>query len=520
MNENIENKSSRLLAILDSLNRQIEALKNNEQYSNNLAEYEQQKKEILSKIEFVERCIKIGIIKKTDSMSHQELQEIAFKSLSVVSENINPNDFISEYNRLKRYTAEYIEDVSKRRSIIPELTFTVEGPLDTLVDKNGKPRSNFEIISEDQERVNRFIKGRRKFGNIRLKVKVPSDYFSDEELYQMGYRFSTVDDTYSIKGFTVKTPDDYTLNPGEPNAEHPFQHFTISSDAIASKKLSSRYNIYDYEDCIAQMKRMEIILPEIQLKQKLLSDSGYLKEYVQRLLTNDPEFIDDYLTHKEMRTQVSIENQHLYQDNITDLSDDYINSVLASLSDVSDEHLKEMFDTTDKIDTYIKVLESIKRKARRNFPKLFIEPLDNSEEIKQFIKDRIGTIFSDYNEGLGSARVSARPEFFTEEDISLLEHGQTINKTIDGRNIEFKFDSTRYSKTSGYLDDKKDTPQYKEKLMEVFDEYRYSLVNGYPNELQKIAECDKKIAALNSLREQYENPSMSEPTSYGAPRHN
>ena len=132
MNENIENKSSRLLAILDSLNRQIEALKNNEQYSNNLAEYEQQKKEILSKIEFVERCIKIGIIKKTDSMSHQELQEIAFKSLSVVSEDINPNDFISEYNRLKRYTAEYIEDVSKRRSIIPELTFTVEGKLDTL----------------------------------------------------------------------------------------------------------------------------------------------------------------------------------------------------------------------------------------------------------------------------------------------------------------------------------------------------------------------------------------------------
>lgn len=517
MNENIEN--SKLVSILNSLSRQIEELNRKQNNSNDLAELEQQKKEILSKIEFVERCIKIGIIKKTDSMSHQQLQDIAFKSLSVVSEDINPNDFISEYNRLKRYTAEYIEDVSKRRSIIPELTFTVEGPLDTLVDKNGKPRSNFEIIPEDQERVNKFIKGRRKFGNIRLKVKVPSDYFSDEELSKMGYRFSTVDDTYSIKGFTVKTPDDYTLNPGEPNIEHPFQHFTISSDAIASKKLSSRYNIYDYKHFRAQMKRMEIILPEIQLKQNLLSDGEYLKEYVQRLLTNDPEFIDEYLAHKEMGTEVSKENQHLYQHEITDLSDDYINSILTSLSNVSDEHLKEMFDTTYKIDTYIKVLESIKRKARRNFPKLFIEPLDNSEEVMQFIKDR-GTIFSDYNEGLGSARVSAGPEFFTDEDISLLEHGQTINKNIDGRNIEFKFDSTRYSKTSGYSDDKKDTPQYKEKLMEVFDEYRNSLVNGYPTELQKIAECDKKIAVLNSLREQYENPSMSEPTSYGAPRHN
>lgn len=64
MNENVENKSSRLIAILDSLSRQIESLKNNQQNSNNLSEYERQKKEILSKIEFVERCINIGIIKK------------------------------------------------------------------------------------------------------------------------------------------------------------------------------------------------------------------------------------------------------------------------------------------------------------------------------------------------------------------------------------------------------------------------------------------------------------------------
>ena len=516
MNENIENKSSRLTAMLDFFNRQIEALKNNEQNSNNLAVNAPQKKEILLKIEFVERCIKIGIIKKTDSMSRQELLDIALKSLSVVSEDVNPNKFISEYNKLKNYTSEYVLDVERRRSIIPELTFTVEGKLDTLVDKNGKPRSNFEMLPEDQERVNRFIKKGRTVGNIRLKVKVPSDYFSDEELYQMGYKKLSESDSYLMKGFTVKTPDDYTLNPGEPNIEHPFQHFTISSDAIASKKLSSRYNIYDYEDCRSQMKRMEIILPEIQLKQNLLSDNGYLKEYVQRLLTNDPEFIDDYLTHKEMGTEVSRKNQHLYQDKITDLSDDYINSILTSLSDVSDEHLREIFDTTDKIDTYIKVLESIKRKSRRNFPKIYIEPLDNSKEVMQFIKDRIGTIFSDYNEGLGRIRVSARPEFFTENDISLLEHGQTINKTIDGRNIEFKFDSTRYSKTSGYLDDKKNTPQYKEKLIEVFDEYRNSLVNGYPNELQKIAECDKKIAALNNLREQYDNPSMNQPASFGS----
>lgn len=516
MNENVENKSSRLIAILDSLSRQIESLKNNQQNSNNLSEYERQKKEILSKIEFVERCINIGIIKKTDSMSRQELLDIALKSLSVVSEDVNPNEFISEYNRLKKYTSEYVLDVEKRRNIIPKLTFTVEGKLDTLVDKNGEPRSNFEIIPEDQERVNRLLKKRRILGNIRLKVKVPSDYFSDEELYQMGYKKLFESDPYPMKGFTVKTPDDYTLNSGEPNIEHPFQHFTISSDAVASKKLSSRYNIYDYEDYKAQMKRMEIILPEIQLKQNLLSDSGYLKEYVQRLLTNDPEFIDDYLTAKEMGITVSIENQRLYQHEITDLSDDYVNSILTSLVAVSDEHLREMFDTPDKIDTYIKVLDSIKRKARRAFPKVYIEVIDNSKEVMQFIQDRVGTIFHEYNGALGKARISAMPEFFTEDDINLLEQGQPINKNIDGRNIEFKFDSTRYSKTSGYSDEEKESPQYKEKLMEVFDEYRNSLANEYPIELQKIAECDKKITVLNNLKEQYDNPSMNKPTSFGS----
>jgi hypothetical protein len=252
------------------------------------------------------------------------------------------------------------------------------------------------------------------------------------------------------------------------------------------------------------------------LKQNLLSDSSYLKEYVQRLLTNDPEFIDEYLTHKEMGNEVSRENQHLYQHEITDLSDDYINSILTSLSDVSDEHLREMFDTTDKIDTYIKVLEYIKRKSHRNFPKLYIEALDNSEEVMQFIQDRDGTIFHDYNGALGRARISARPEFFTDDDINLLEQGQSINKNIDGRNIEFKFDSTRYSKTSGYSDERKESPQYKEKLVEVFDEYRNSLVNGYPTELQRIAECDKKIAVLNKLREQYDNPSMNQHASFGS----
>jgi len=518
MNENIENKSSKLFAILDSLNRQIEALNSRQQDSNNLAELEQQKKEVLSKIEFVERCIKIGIIRKIDSMSCQELQTIALKSLSLVSEGIEPSDFIGEYNRLKEYTYNYAQDVAERRNIIPELTFTVEGSLDVLVDKTGNPRSGFEIIPEDQERVNRFIKKKRTLGNIRLRIKVPSDYFTDEELYEMGYR-KTFDSSYRMKGFTVRTPDDYTFGAGEPTPEHPFQHFTISSDAEASRKLTSRYNIYEYRDYKEQLKKMEIILPEIQKKQKLLSDSAYLKEYVQKLLTSDPEFIDEYLAHKEMGTQVSIEDQHLYHHEITDLSDKYINSILASLSDVSDENLREMFDTTDKIDTYVKVLETIKRKASSNFPKLYIEALDNSKEVMQFIKDRTGIVFHDYNDALGTARVSARPDFFTEEDIALFEQEQPISKNIDGRDIQFIFDTSRYSKTVFYYtDERKARPEYKEKLIEVIDDYRNALVNQYPQQKEKIAECDRKIAVLNNLREQYENPSMPEPSS-GARRH-
>lgn len=45
---------------------------------------------------------------------------------------------------------------------------------------------------------------------------------------------------------------------------------------------------------------------------------------------------------------------------------------------------------------------------------------------------------------------------------------------------------------------------------------RSSLANGYPVEQQKIAECNKKISVLNNLREQYDNSSMNQPSSFGS----
>ena len=139
MNENYNNDASNngrnLYALLTSLEQQVSILK--EQYGDTstlspeeLDTYISKKASLIQKIDLVEKCIKIGIIKKVDSMSIDELQKVALQSLSIVSEGINPDEFISEYNRLNQYVKEYQEDLQRRRSILEELTFIVEGPLD------------------------------------------------------------------------------------------------------------------------------------------------------------------------------------------------------------------------------------------------------------------------------------------------------------------------------------------------------------------------------------------------------
>lgn len=49
----------------------------------------------------VKNGIKIGILKKIETMDLETLQSIAIRSLSIFSEGINPNTFTSTYEALK-----------------------------------------------------------------------------------------------------------------------------------------------------------------------------------------------------------------------------------------------------------------------------------------------------------------------------------------------------------------------------------------------------------------------------------
>ena len=93
MNENYNNDANNngrnLYALLTSLEQQVSTLK--EQYSDTsklspeeLDTYISKKAGLIQKINLVGKCIKIGIIKKVDSMSIDELQNIALQSLSIV----------------------------------------------------------------------------------------------------------------------------------------------------------------------------------------------------------------------------------------------------------------------------------------------------------------------------------------------------------------------------------------------------------------------------------------------------
>lgn len=521
MNENYgaeqKNKGDNLFAILGDLQLQISSLSEKYKDKSNLSSeelesYEAQKLAIMQKLELVEKCIKIGIIKKTDSMSIDELQDIALQSLSVVSEGINPNEFISEYNRLTEYLQNYKEDLQRRKSIIPDLNFIVEGPLDVLVDTNGNPRSGFIIAAEDQKRVNTFLKKRRTIGNIRLNVKVPDSYFSNEELDRMGYiRLSGA----LMKGFTVKTPDDYSPKQGEPNSEHPFQSFTITSDSEASKKLSSRYNVYDAYKSQEQLKRMSVILPEIQKKQRLLSDRNYLKEYVQKLLV-DSDFVEQYLSSKVKTDKQSVEMQYLYGNDITTLSDENLDNILSSIGSISDENLREIFYSPEKVDMYITFLNSVKRKTKREFPGIWLEPEQSTEEIDKLINEKIGTIIRSKT----PVGFQVYPDFINESDLLSLEHNQSIIKEINGVTIPFKLALSRYSETSGYYNEaRQQRPEFVERLHKVIDDYRTAISTTYPQQLKKIAECDRKLEALEKLKAEYGQPNVGDNPSFGKPRH-
>lgn len=520
MNENYNNDANNngrnLYALLTSLEQQVSTLK--EQYGDTsklspeeLDTYISKKASLIQKIDLVEKCIKIGIIKKVDSMGIDELQNIALQSLSIVSEGINPDEFISEYNRLNQYVKEYQEDLQRRRSVLEELTFIVEGPLDVLVDKNGKPRSDFIVSEEDAKLLKKQAKMSRKFGNRRIEVKVPVYYFTDEELDRMGYRKS---DDLLLKGFTIKTPNDYVLKEGEPSPEYSFQHFTITSDAEASRKLSSRYSIYDARKAQQDISRMQVVLPEIQLKKRLLTDRNYLKEYVKKILV-DPYFVEQYMSSIGKTNDASIEMQYLYSHEITNLSEQDFANLIETIESTSVENLQKMFDSPEKIDMYITLINGIKRKTTREFPGIWLEPENPTDEINEIINSDSNTFRAKFPVGC-----QVYPEFITEQDLQLLEQNRTIIKNVNGVNIPFKLAVSRYKETSFYYDEaRQQRPEFAEKLHEVIGEYRRAISIDYPKQLEKIAECNRKLEALERLKSEYGQPSMQEPTSHAKPRH-
>ncbi len=520
MNENYNNDANNngrnLYALLTSLEQQVSTLK--EQYGDTSTlspeefdTYISKKASLIQKIDLVEKCIKIGIIKKVDSMSIDELQNIALQSLSIVSEGINPDEFISEYNRLNQYVKEYQEDLQRRRSILEELTFIVEGPLDVLVDKNGKPRSDFIVSEDDAKLLKKQAKMSRKFGNRRIEVKVPMYYFSDEELDGMGYKKAG---NLLLKGLAVKTPDDYVLKEGEPYPENPFQHFTITSTAEASRKLSSRYSIYDAREAQQDISRMQVVLPEIQLKKRLLTDKNYLKEYVKKLLV-DPYFVEQYISSVGKINDASIEMQYLYSHEITNLSEQDFANLMEIIESTSIENLQKMFDSPEKIDMYITLINEIKRKITRKFPGIWLKPENTTDEINEIINSDSNTFRAKFPVGC-----QVYPEFITEQDLQLLEQNKTIIKEVNGVNIPFKLAVSRYKETSFYYDEvRQQRPEFAEKLHEVIGEYRKAISIDYPKQLEKIAECNRKLEALERLKSEYGQPSMQESTLHAKPRH-
>ena len=494
MNNNEENKKVDLNRILYVLKSEAEKLS----HADNLTELERaaKKVELNKNIEFIERCIKIGVLKKIDSMSREELEDIALQSLSIITKDINPDTFFTELNSAKDYVEGYEKDLVRKMESISNLEFIIEGPLDVLVDKNGNPRSKFILSPEDKKLVEKQVKMNHKFGNIRLTVKVPHYYFSEEELDGLGYR-QLSELGPKICGFTIKHPDDYIFDINKISAETPDQHFKIQSTPETARVLTSRYNRFDYERNKDRLGKMQMIMSEVQKKQKLLTNYTYLKEYVQKLLAGS-DFVEEYLTNNKYGTIENQTDKAIYLSDKSDLSDEQMEQILSMLGNKSNENLREMFDSPEKINEYIELINKAKSQQIRNIPYLWLQPLDESEETINTLH-QVGGVFDGIHKSF-----KASCTMLNENDIKALSENGIISKDINGQLITFRIATFRYGKISGYYtDERQQTPEFKEKLNEIIEEYRNDVNTKYPEILAKVELCDNQIQQLQALNEEY-----------------
>ena len=470
--------ATNLYSILESLETKLKEIGNDDSL-----EATAKRLDVNESIDLITKCIKIGIIRKIDKLPYEKLKEIALKTISPLTISINPDIYISEYNKFMNYLKMYHKEINRIKKALPNCVFTLEGELEAIVDKAGNPKGDFTILSDYQLKINSLLGIKKANDKIKVKVRVPSDFFTEKELNDLAFKKDPLDN--SLIGFTCRI-----VKVGE-NVDA----ISIINEPETSEMIKTDYDYYKALDNMDRVKKMGIILPEVELKKKLLENPKFLKEYVQRILVADDSFIDNYVYAKDHDSKEYIEYNFLYNNEMSEIFDEQFKDIIDNLNGILFNNLKKMFDTKEKTDAYIKIFELSKNKAIKDMPGLYITPLDNIDlnNLKNIRIDKNG--------------IFALPEFFTNDDIALLVRFKPITKIIDGRSISFALDITKYDKLRGYsTDEKRNTTGFIQDLKIVIFDYKRNVKEKHQRCRDTILECDKKINLLNEVKKQIEEP--------------
>lgn len=367
----------------------------------------------------VKNGIKIGILKKIETMDLETLQSIAISSLSVFTKGINPNTFISEYETLKETHQKELEEfekcqqeeLKKRRRLAPSLEYELYGPAYAFVDINGNPRTNLIIEDKDLEILRHNVKRAINYSKV-YKVKVPSDFFTDDELLSLGPvycngRFDSgivskkihlskeeMQELYSMIAyrksafisFVKRLPENALLSKEELCDKYQKDlcsvdfGIRITPNILRRERFDYRYSKFAKPQENVQINQMGIILPEVIEKQKLLSDIAHLKRYVQELLVGS-EFFNWYSSIDKNNPNYQVLQQLILSPITTFFSEEEFNSIINPIiSAKSVASSQQLFGDSKDINRYRDYLNRVKKENKAQAKEPYSNQLLTTEQ--------------------------------------------------------------------------------------------------------------------------------------------
>lgn len=404
--------------------------------------------------------------------------------------------------------------MKKRRELVSSLAFEVKGPAYLFMDSNGNLRTELIFSEKDLQILKKWTKENPGLSIHFDDVKVPKDFFSDDELLKLGPSYSRM----GIDNNVVAVRCSDFLSGEELLAvlinKLPHPSYVIKINNSMFRQFDGRYNLHAKPEENLQIKQMEYVIPDIMEKQKLLSDTTDLKRYLQELLV-ESEFLNWFSsvdaanpTYQQLQQLKALPLETFFSE---EEFDNLINPICSSKSF---ENAQRLFPNRMVINEYRAYLNYVKKESKAQieggFPQIYLVASNLTDtEKKSVLESRIfGRTF---NVKRGISGLIENSVFLTEEDLQALEQNQTITKEIDGKAILFGLDYGRIKGMSKYSDERKrQSNEFYEDLKRFIDTYRKAVNSYHSNQLLTIKQCDKQLEVLKELEQK-----LPRPMSYG-----